>query len=74
MFEVLLGFVFSCQPNTGLGTTKQRCPEKAGTIVRASSKFDGHRWFRLSAVTVLHVVQFSVWNGTILDPYKKCTF
>ena len=36
----------------------KKCPEKAGTIVRASSEFDGRRWFRLSAVMVL--VQFSV--------------
>jgi len=43
VFEVLLGLDFSCQPNTGLGATKQRRPEKAGTIVRASSEFDGRR-------------------------------
>ena len=58
VFEVLLGFDFSRQSNTGLGTAKQRRPKKAGTIVRASSEFDGRRWFRLSAVVVL--VQFSV--------------
>ena len=69
VFEVLLGLDFSCQPNTGLGATKQRRPEKAGTIVRASSEFDGRRWFCLWAVAVL--VQFSVWNGRTPVPYKK---
>ena len=39
VFEVLLGLDFSRQPTTGLGATKQKHPEKAGTIVRASSKF-----------------------------------
>ena len=58
VFEVLLGLDFSFQPNTGLGATKQRHPEKAGTIVRASSKFYSHTWFLVSAVAVL--VQFSV--------------
>ena len=33
---------------------------KAGTIVRASSKFYGHWW-----------LQFSVWKGTTANPYKK---
>jgi len=56
VFEALLGLDFSLQPNTGLGATKQRHPEKAGTIVRASSEFCSHRWFLVSAV------QFSVWK------------
>ena len=66
VFEVLLGLDFSFQPNTGLGATKQRHPEKAGTIVRASSKFYSHRWFLVSAVAVL--VQFSVWKGKTPNP------
>jgi len=37
VFEILLGIDFPRQPNTGLGATKKRFPEKAGTIVRASS-------------------------------------
>ena len=41
VFEVLLGLDLSCQPNSGLGATKQRHPEKAGIIVRASSEFCG---------------------------------
>jgi len=67
VFEVLLGLNLSCQPSAGLRATKQRYPEKAGTIIRASCKFHGRRWFRLSAVEVL--VQFSAWNGMIPDPY-----
>ena len=66
VFEVLLGLNFSFQPNTGLGATKQRHPEKAGNIVRASSKFYSHRWFLVSAVAVL--VQFSVWKGKTPNP------
>ena len=46
VFEVLLGLDFSRQPTTGLGAAKKRHPEKAGTIVIASSEFYGHRWFR----------------------------
>ena len=46
VFEVLLGLDFSRQPNTGLGATKQRHPEKADTLIRVSSEFHGHRWFR----------------------------
>ena len=70
VFEVLFGLNFSCQPNTGLGATKQRCPEKAGTIVRASSELDGYRWFCLFAAMVV-LVQFSMWNGTTPDSYEK---
>ena len=47
VFDVLLGLDFSHQPNTELEATKQRHPDKAGTIV---SEFNGHKWFRLSAV------------------------
>ena len=47
VFEVLFGLNFSRQPTTGLVATKQRHPEKAGTIVRASIEFHGHRRFCL---------------------------
>ena len=69
VFDVLLALDFSRQPNTELGATKQRHPDKAGTMVRASSEFNGHKWFRLSAVAVL--VQFYVWNRTTPDPHEK---
>jgi len=46
VFEVLLALDLSGQPSVGLRTTKQRHPEKAGYIVRASSEFYGHRQFR----------------------------
>ena len=67
MFEVLLGLDLSRQPSAGLRATKKRCPEKAGSILRAYSKFHGLRWFCLSAVAVL--VQFSVWNGMTPNTY-----
>ena len=47
LFEVILGINFSHQPTTGLAATKHRHPEKAGTIIRAFSKFHGNRWFCL---------------------------
>ena len=67
MFEVLLGLDLSRQPSAGLRATKKRCPEKAGSVLKASSKFYGHIWLCLSAVAVL--VQFSVLNGTTPNPY-----
>ena len=67
MFEVLLGLDLSRQPSAGLRATKKRLPEKAGSILRASSKFHGLRWFGLSAVAAL--VQFSMWNGTTPNLY-----
>jgi len=67
VLKVLLGLNFPCQPSAGMRATKQRHQEKAGTILRASSKFHGHRLFRLLAVAVLK--QFSVWNGTTPNPY-----
>ena len=70
VFEGLLGLNFSLQQNTRLGATKQRHSEKAGTIVKASSKFYDHGWFHLSAMVVLE--QFSVWNGMTPNPYEKC--
>jgi len=69
VFEVLLGLDFSRQPTTGLGATKQRHPEKVGTIVRASREFHGHRWFFVWAVVVL--LQFSVWKGKTPNLYEK---
>jgi len=39
LFEALLCLDFSSQTSAGLGAFKQRHSEKAGTIVRASSKF-----------------------------------
>jgi len=69
VFEVLLGLDFFCQPNAGLGAIKQRHSEKAATIVIASSKFYGHRWFISYAVAVL--VQFSVFNGMTPNLYEK---
>jgi len=39
VFEILLEIDFSYQPNTGLGATKQRHIEKAGTIIRAPAGF-----------------------------------
>ena len=66
MFEVLL-VDLSRQPSAGRRATQKRFPEKAGSVLRASSKFHGHRWLCLSAVAVL--VQFSVSNGTTPNPY-----
>jgi len=37
--EVLLDLDFFHQPNIGLGATKQRHPEDAGTIMRVSKEF-----------------------------------
>jgi len=68
-FEVLFGLNFSRQPTTGLGAIKQKHPEKAGTILRASREFYGHRWFCLWAMAVL--VQFSVWNRKKSNPKEK---
>jgi len=67
VFEVLLGLDLSCQPSAGLRATQKRCPEKAGSVLRASSKFHGRRWLCLSAVAVL--VQFSMWNRMTPNPY-----
>ena len=69
MFKVLLGLDFSHQPSAGLRATKQRCPEKAGTILRASSKFHGRRWFRLSAVEV--ECNFPCGKERLLTPTKS---
>ena len=69
MFEVLLGLDLSHQPSAGLRAIKKRPPEKAGSILRASRKFHGLTWFRLSAVAVL--AQFSMWNGPTPNPYLK---
>jgi len=66
VFEVLLGLDLSRQPSAGLRDTQNRRPEKASSILRASSKFHGLRWFGLSAVAVL--VRSSVWNGTTPNP------
>ena len=69
VFEVLQGLDFPRQPNTGLGTIKQRHPEKAGTIIRVSSESHGCRWFHWSAVAVF--VQIFVWKGRTPNPHKK---
>ena len=45
VFEALFNLLFSRQPTTGLGTTKQRHPEKAGTIMQPFSKVHAHRRF-----------------------------
>ena len=76
MFEVFLGLDLSRQPSAGLRATQKRCPEKAGSVLRACNKFHGRRWLYLSAVAagvcismVAVLVQFSVWNGTTPNPY-----
>ena len=83
MFEVLLDLDFSLQQNTGLGVTEQRHsekPEKAGTIMRASSEFYGHGWLHLPAVEVslascggFGAIFCVEWNRH-LTPTKNFTF
>ena len=61
--SLCLNFVgprFSCQSNTGLGASKLWHAEKAGTIVRASSEFYGHRWFRCGCFNAIYHVE---WNN-----------
>jgi len=48
VFEVLLGLDLSRQPNARLTATPKRCPEKAGSVLRTSSKFRGRRWLCLA--------------------------
>ena len=68
----LFGHQFFVQPTTGLRATKQRHPEKAGTILRASNEFHGHRWFCLWAMAIL--VLISVWNRMTPDPHQIFAF
>ena len=66
------GHQFSCQPTTGLVATKQKYPEKAGTIIRTSSVFHGDRWFCLWAMMIL--VLISMCNGMTSYLHEKVYF